>query len=424
MLQDDVLLHGSSDLCRYLESFLWPTEPPAVLSLYCPQVLAQEQSGWHRHAEPWFVGAPALVFSPEAAGRFVTDREVLDHRLSPGQKGLTGIDTQIGQWAHRHKIPIHYPTPSLCKHIGVTSSLWVGSAESPARRNGPFSEDVGNRSQPANAGFPESYFPCAPSREDEHRRRTALGLSRMHTSSVVVCGLARDVAPLLPLQIERIEKLGKMFDRYQVVIYENDSVDETRDLLRKWSLANRNVHLLLERLGAIRYPQIRSIERAERMAYYRNKCREHVLSNFPDYSYVIVLDTDLEGGWSYDGVASTFGHHEWDYVGSNGLLHRRSPTRISPEDALHFDCWAFRRVGHDEPHPNDEINALRLLRGEPLQPVWSCFGGLGIYRMECLKSAQYSGEDCEHVCLHRQMRKAGFTRLFLNPSQITLYDRV
>jgi hypothetical protein len=85
---------------------------------------------------------------------------------------------------------------------------------------------------------------------------------------------------------------------------------------------------------------------------------------------------------------------------------------------------AFRRVGHDEPHHNDEINALRFRRGVPLQPVWSCFGGLGVYRMECLRAAEYSGEDCEHVYLHRKLRQAGFTRLFLNPSQITLYDRV
>ncbi len=57
----------------------------------------------------------------------------------------------------------------------------------------------------------------------------------------------------------------------------------------------------------------------------------------------------------------------------------------------------------------------------PLQPVWSCFGGLGVYRMECVKAAAYGGDDCEHVVFHRRLRQLGFDRLYLNPSQIVLY---
>ena len=54
-------------------------------------------------------------------------------------------------------------------------------------------------------------------------------------------------------------------------------------------------------------------------------------------------------------------------------------------------------------------------------PVWSCFGGLGVYRMECFEAAGYGGDDCEHVTFHRALRERGLDRLFLNPSQIVLY---
>jgi hypothetical protein len=60
-------------------------------------------------------------------------------------------------------------------------------------------------------------------------------------------------------------------------------------------------------------------------------------------------------------------------------------------------------------------------RGDPLVAVYSCFGGLGVYRMEAVLGARYSGEDCEHVTFHRSMREQGFGRMFLNPHQITLH---
>ena len=38
---------------------------------------------------------------------------------------------------------------------------------------------------------------------------------------------------------------------------------------------------------------------------------------------VIVLDTDIEGGFSLEGVANTYGQTNWDFVGANGLILRR-----------------------------------------------------------------------------------------------------
>jgi hypothetical protein len=66
---------------------------------------------------------------------------------------------------------------------------------------------------------------------------------------------------------------------------------------------------------------------------------------------------------------------------------------------------------------------LAWSRGEPLLPVNSCFGGLGLYRMPAWLAARYGGDDCEHVVLHRRMRDAGYDRQYLNPSQIVLYGR-
>ena len=58
-----------------------------------------------------------------------------------------------------------------------------------------------------------------------------------------------------------------------------------------------------------------------------------------------------------------------------------------------------------------------------LHSVYSCFGGLGVYRIEAMLTCRYGDSDCEHVCFHRSMRAAGLDRLYLNPSQITFFGR-
>jgi hypothetical protein len=58
-----------------------------------------------------------------------------------------------------------------------------------------------------------------------------------------------------------------------------------------------------------------------------------------------------------------------------------------------------------------------------LVPVTSCFGGLGIYRMQAYAAGRYADDDLEHAAFHRSLLARGHRRLFLNPSQIVVYGR-
>lgn len=269
--------------------------------------------------------------------------------------------------------------------------------------------------------FPDWLFPTSVESWSEYRRLVELGQSRMRGAKVVICGLARDVADILPQSIARIERLGEHFADYRVVIYENDSRDATPALLADWTERNHRVQAMRERIGDPINPTARCLRRAARMANYRNRCLEVVRSQFADFDYVIVVDTDLQGGWSDDGVANTFGHEAWDFVGSNGIIFKRQGRDLNVP--IQFDAWAFRRNGDFAALTTTAVNCLRWQRGESLAPVTSCFGGFGVYRMPALLSARYAGWDCEHIPLHFAMRRNGFHRVFLNPSQITLYGR-
>jgi hypothetical protein len=426
MVQDDVAFYDRINLRAYLETLLWPEGTPAPLSLYTCQLDAHPEPGWHPHEAPWFRGALAFVFHPETARRFLSDPDVLAHRGHDEQEGLVHVDTVVGRWAHHNGTPVLMPTPSLCRHIGHASTLWPAGRVEADRKEGWFAGEAANPAPapapapgPAGAAaFPEEAFPCPPERAGEYAAAVARGRQRMRSASATICGIGRDVAGGLDALAARVERLGGMFGSYHAVFYENDSEDATAERLRSWARANPAVVAISERPGHCRPGGGRARERTARLAEYRNRCRSEVLARFADDDFVIVVDMDLQGGWSYDGIAHTFGHDGWDFVGSNGLVQH---PRGGRDGLLYYDTWAYRGADLEQPLAQRAIERLPWRRGDPLQAVGSCFGGLGVYRMECLKAAVYGGDDCEHVVFHRALRSLGFNRLYLNPSQIVLY---
>ncbi len=272
-----------------------------------------------------------------------------------------------------------------------------------------------------DASFPEVDFPAAPEFNAEYQWRVASGRQRMSATTAVIGGLARDVAGVLPMTIARIEQIGAMFADYRVVIYENDSRDNTPRLLTDWAARNSRVHVTIERRGDPVNPNARCLKRAERMAHYRNQCLEAIRARFADFNHAIIVDTDLADGWSLDGLANTFGHDDWDFVGSNGLILKRVRWRINV--TMQYDAWAFRSDELFTPFTTKQVNMMSWRRGEPLVPVTCSFGGLGVYRMPAYLAGQYAGHDVDHVTHQQVARPRGFTRTFLNPSQIALYGR-
>jgi hypothetical protein len=278
--------------------------------------------------------------------------------------------------------------------------------------------------------FPESLYPCSQENQEEYNAKVILGRQKMSESTVVICGIARDISKNIMANIARIERLGKMFDDYRVVIYENDSTDNTDILLRQWEDKNYNVKILSEKLGDKKHKSSTDVDRLVALANYRNKYLAEIFSRSVSSDYIIVADLDLKGGWSYEGICNSFGYDNWSAMGSNGLLYGLSPS-LKDEDGspsmirVYYDSLAFRRIGHPEQHVSSEINALTYNRGEEPFRVLSCFGGLALYKHSAFRhDARYSGPDCDHVELHSRMLDVGIDDIYLNPSQIALYSNV
>ncbi|MBM4021117.1 MAG: glycosyltransferase [Planctomycetes bacterium] len=273
----------------------------------------------------------------------------------------------------------------------------------------------------AGAVFPEHAFPPRAERAEEYLAACRRGYAAMAATRVVVTGLARNVGHILPLAISRVENLAHCFADFRVVVYENDSTDDTRLLLSRWAGDDQRVAAVSEVLDDPVNPTTRCLDRAARMAAYRRRCQEVVLDRWGRFDAVIIIDFDVQGGFSIDGIASTFGHRGWDFVGSNGLICRRRGLQMNT--LRQYDTWALRFDATLTPLSTRAVGGLVYQRGDPLVPVTSCFGGLGIYAMEAYRSGCYTGEDTEHATFHRAMIAAGHDRLFLNPSQLVVYGR-
>ena len=273
----------------------------------------------------------------------------------------------------------------------------------------------------ALADFPEAWYPCIKDNKKDYFDRIHNGYQKMRKHNVIICGLARDVNHSLPKMMARIERLGNYFKDYKVLIYENDSVDGTLEMLHYWQRINPKVEILTEQLHAPKWGPVQDTERMTQMAKYRNQYLNHIREKQYAFDFLIVLDMDIPLGFSYDGIAHTFSYDGWDVVGSNGMLVPPYGNPIS--NPMFYDAFAFRMKVEKKPLAFEAINTLQFHRGEELVPVQSSFGGLAIYNKSgILAGAKYGGQDCEHVVLHQWLHENGFDQQFLNPSQHVLYS--
>jgi hypothetical protein len=141
VVQDDAFFYHHESLPRYLQDVLWPSRDPCLVSLYSCEEDQARRNGWHPNRRLAVSGPVALVFPAEIAKAFLTDFAVFERRWHPDEKAATSLGDLITTWGNRQGIATWFPTPSLVRHIGDTSTLWTGLRASGAQRAGRFADD-------------------------------------------------------------------------------------------------------------------------------------------------------------------------------------------------------------------------------------------------------------------------------------------
>lgn len=263
---------------------------------------------------------------------------------------------------------------------------------------------------------PDVLLPPDDEFADAYSVDVAYGRDIAARRSVAFVAICRNAMPWLPITLNLVEQTGAMFRDWSAFIYENDSSDDTKDALTEWADHDQRC-VSLNVNGRPHLNHTTDQERTLALAEYRTQCQWHVAhGTLPDY--VVVFDTDPWGGWSIDGVATSiawldasddlYGLASYSWAEATAGEHN---ARL----AIHYDAFAAR-LNHWHRRDQQWFHLWHPVVGSPPVTFHSAFGQLAVYRTRAYLAGRYTGEDCEHVTLHRSIHRAGMGRMALNPS--------
>ena len=264
------------------------------------------------------------------------------------------------------------------------------------------------------------------------------GKEIMRKSSVSICSIVRDCHKNLEKNIPRVERLRSLFGNSEVVIFENDSKDNTLEILKSWERKSSGIYIFTDKYKVASIPTgaigggnpYFSISRIEKMAFYRNKYMEFLNNHGIKRDYLMVIDLDISD-FDIDGLIHSFGTQiEWDCISSNGI------SLSSNLKNQYHDAYALIEYGKlienqtEKSIKDNRIHFSLLKSGMPLELVDSAYGGMAIYKWNSVKDTYYSclinhdtKVQCksEHVGLHKIMKENGHDKIFINPSMMVKY---
>lgn len=268
------------------------------------------------------------------------------------------------------------------------------------------------------------------------KHRISEGELKASKSKLVICGLSRNIEKLFDILKKRLEKTGSLFAEYKIVIFENNSNDNTRFLLKKWSKENNNVILLdccslgdcecdLKKMVLDKNKVgMFDLIRMKKMAMYRNKYLDYVKKNLSFYDYMMVYDTDMEGCYSNDGLMHSISYNNWDMIASSIRAPLLGTFGLSTViyDSLAYVDLKEKNINKNTSFYEQPFKWIKMNNGVNkekkncvLFPVKSAFNGLTIYKVKSVLNSSYNIAKCEHIGLHIDMIKNGKDKLFINP---------
>lgn len=260
------------------------------------------------------------------------------------------------------------------------------------------------------------------------------------TEKCCFCGTVRDCGPYINTVISNIGKLGSLFAAHSIVLYYDNSIDDTLKKLTEYARTMPNMILLQNKEPLLKY-------RTHRIARGRNACMDVVRKNFSDYEYFAMIDCDDKSS----------GRPKIDVL-------QKYLTKITEWDSLSFDhpcgyydTWALSIAPHVMScyRFNDARRGYRFItkkiqnaKPDQLIQCLSAFNGFAMYRTAKFLDCKYDGtyrtdyipqrlindnvltmghiktspepEDCEHRIFHFQGVLKNCARIRIAP--VCLFD--
>ena len=198
-----------------------------------------------------------------------------------------------------------------------------------------------------------------------------------------ICGTIRNCGPYLDKIYQNMIQIGSLFDDYRIIVYYDNSTDNTLQKLKEFSQANNKFLLFINKSPLSKY-------RTHRIAKGRNYCLQTIRNFFSDYEYFIMMDCDDK--CAYNLKEDVLKYYLKENTGWDSLSFQH-PTG-------YYDLWALSKrpfVGSCHYYGNcDQVKQYiegiiaRVPKDQLIQCL-SAFNGFAIYRTKKFLNCVYNG---------------------------------
>jgi glycosyltransferase involved in cell wall biosynthesis len=241
-------------------------------------------------------------------------------------------------------------------------------------------------------------------------------MSDISNKTLAIAALARDCAPALSRAIPKIERLRSYFASSVVVVVENGSSDNTREVLLSWKENAKNIVILDGNVQVGKDEVARDtgqfnpsggFQRIERMAVLRNAYMDYLSRLEMKIHFLLVIDVDIDD-FSELSIIGAMRNAPYNWMGlfANGVKYFRFFRKKIK--TRYYDDYAF--VPYNDKVPPcvemsfDELKKNRrklekVLKKNKFVQCFSAFGGIGIYRYQYMKDLRYAvGRNTRNKC--------------------------
>lgn len=282
--------------------------------------------------------------------------------------------------------------------------------------------------------FPYNSFKCKINC-DEYNIHIKNGFVKMKNTKIIFSGLCINIEKNILNLKNRFEQLGSYFKDYKVIIFENDSIDNTRNLLKKICKENNNFHLIeCEDAINCKYNTLQAKEhgifsdkRMQKMIKYRNILLNNIKKYYANYDVICMTDLDISGPININGIAHSFGLYDrWDAISAYGI----NGITLTAGQPMYYDLIAYKDEKYDINKNLFDIIPISYIMytkkiGDDIIKVKSAFAGLELIKMNVIMSGvDYTPLDnkytCEHIIFHDNMINHNYNNIYINPNMIVL----
>ena len=202
-----------------------------------------------------------------------------------------------------------------------------------------------------------------------------------------ICGPVKNCGPYLQKVLNNMEKIGSIFDDYQIIIYYDNSSDNTLNILKEYQVKNPKMLFYVNNKPI-------SAFRTHNLAIARNFCLNFVRENRENYPFFIMMDCDDVNckEVNIDILKKYLYRDDWD-----GLSFNTSPK--------YYDIWALSIYPYcfSYNHFENNIKNYKIIQDfidkvlkkasqkNKLVECISSFNGFSIYRTNKFLNTYYDG---------------------------------